>query len=440
MPHKFTEKAVPSSRIARFAKLGSLVGSLGANIVKNAATARFTAQNSESQNPLLNINNAQTLTKHLAHMRGGAMKIGQMLSMDAGELLPPQWEPILAVLREQANSMPKQQLLGMLQQHWGENWSEHFAYFSFEPIAAASIGQVHRARLKTGEELAVKVQYPGVSASIDSDIDNVASLLKLACLIPNGIDIKSLLSQAKAQLKEEADYRIELGHLQQYQTLLADDDRYLVPNAYEPLSNEFILCMEFIEGTSISQLSLAPSETKNTILEHLMELVFNELFVFKFTQSDPNFANFLYQEDSKRLVLLDFGACRHISDKASQGYAKMAKAMQLQDGKEMLNALYELGLLNKNSPLRIVNIVEQACLMASESLQSESYNFKQTKIIKRLQQATMPLMQDDAAIASPDFDIALVNRKITGTVMLANKMDASLGLQGLLKPFISTIK
>ena len=437
MSNKFEEKPVPSSRLSRFAKLGSLAGSLTGNIIKNSLSAALNAEMPSTSNTLLNINNAQTLTKHLAQMRGAAMKIGQMLSMDAGELLPAEWEPILAVLREQANSMPKQQLLKMLNDNWGNDWANKFEYFSFEPIAAASIGQVHKAKLKSGEQLAVKVQYPGVSLSIDSDIDNVARLLKLSRLIPKGLDIDNLLEQAKAQLKQEADYRIELAFLEKYQAMLSGDERYIVPNAYKPLSNQFILCMEFIQGQPISELADSPVETKNVIIENLMELVFKELFTFQFTQSDPNFANFLFQADSKKLVLLDFGACRSLSDNASLGYKKMAIAMQAQNGDAMLNALLALGLLNDETPLKAKEIVRGACLTASESLQVDTYNFKKTKIIKRLQAETMALITEKGAIASPNFDVALINRKITGTVMLANKMSADVRLRQLIIPFLS---
>jgi predicted unusual protein kinase regulating ubiquinone biosynthesis (AarF/ABC1/UbiB family) len=437
MSNKFTEKPIPSSRISRFAKLGSLAGSLTGNIIKNSVSAAFNAEKPSAKNTLLNINNAQTLTKHLAQMRGAAMKIGQMLSMDAGELLPPEWEPILAMLREQANSMPKHQLLEMLNDNWGSDWADKFEYFSFEPIAAASIGPVQTAKLKTGENLAVKVQYPGVSASIDSDIDNVAGLLKLTRLIPQGLDIDNILLQAKAQLKQEADYRTELEYLEKYQSLLKGDDRYIVPSAYKPLSNEFILCMEFVEGKPISQLANENIDTKNTIIENLIELVFNELFTFQFTQSDPNFANFLYRADTQTLILLDFGACRTLSDKASLGYARMAKAMQAQNGELMLSELIDLGLLNDSTPEQVKQIVKGACLTASESLQVEVYNFKKSLLIKRLQQETMSLISERNAIASPDFDVALVNRKITGTVMLANKMNADVPLKSMLAPFIA---
>ena len=148
-------------------------------------------------------------------MRGAAMKVGQMLSMDAGEFLPPEWEPILATLRQGADAMPKSQLLETLNSQWGEGWARQFRYFSFEPIASASIGQVHKAQLHTGEFLAVKVQYPGVAQSIDSDVNNIGRLLKLSGMLPKGFAIDELLEQAKSQLKAEADYHQEAKYQQQ---------------------------------------------------------------------------------------------------------------------------------------------------------------------------------------------------------------------------------
>lgn len=436
-PRTFTEKAVPSTRLSRFAKIGGLAGALTGNVIKNTVSAAFQAQKPNTQNTLLNINNAQTITKHLAHMRGAAMKLGQMLSMDAGELLPPEWEPILALLREQANSMPQAQLKQVLEDNWGSNWQQQFEYFNFEPLAAASIGQVHKAKLRSGEVLAVKIQYPGVAASIDSDIDNVAGLLKLTRLIPKGLDIEGILQQAKAQLKQEADYQEELLHLQRYYTLLEGDNRYIVPKAFSHLSTQTILCMEFIQARPMAELAYETTLTKTTIIENLFELVFNELFTFQFTQSDPNYANFLFNDETRQLVLLDFGACRTLSEHASKGYKNMAIAMQNLAPQDMLSALLDLGLLNNDSPQTVMDIVVQACVTASESLQSEVYNFKQAQIIKRLQQQTQSLMSEKNAIASPDFDVALINRKVTGTVMLANKMNVNVHLRALLAKHIS---
>jgi len=431
-----TEKSIPSSRVSRFMKIGTMAGALTGNVIKNSVGAAFKAQKLNTQNTLLHLNNAKTITKHLAHMRGAAMKLGQMLSMDAGELLPPEWEPILALLREQANSMPKVQLLQVLHNNWGENWQDNFSHFDFEPIAAASIGQVHKAVLTSGETLAIKIQYPGVAQSIDSDIDNVAGLLNIMRLIPKGLDIQGILEQAKAQLKQEADYESELQYLKHYESLLAGDKRYIVPKVFSHLSNKNILCMEFINARPMAELAYETRLTKTTILENLFDLVFKELFTFRFTQSDPNYANFLFNDSTKQLVLLDFGACINISEHASTGYLALAHAMQIQNSDAILAALIELGLLNAATPQSAKEIVVQACITASESLQSDSYNFKEAQIVQRLQQQTLGLITEKNAIASPNFDVALINRKVSGTVLLANKMNVELSLKDLLAKYI----
>ena len=132
--------------------------------------------------------NALRLTEGLSHMRGAALKLGQMLSMDTGLVLSPQLTQILASLRDDAKHMPPKQLQTALNAEWGPGWYSRFARFDVRPFAAASIGQVHRAVTRDGQDLAIKVQYPGVRASIDSDVDNIATLMRLPGLLPRGMN------------------------------------------------------------------------------------------------------------------------------------------------------------------------------------------------------------------------------------------------------------
>jgi predicted unusual protein kinase regulating ubiquinone biosynthesis (AarF/ABC1/UbiB family) len=157
------------------------------------------------------------------------MKLGQMLSLDAGDMLPAELTAILARLRDSAHHMPPAQLQKVLAAQWGADWRRRFVHFDPRPLAAASIGQVHRARLPDGRELAIKVQYPGVAESIDADVDNVATLLRLSNLLPASLDIAPLLAQAKHQLHEEADYVREAAQMRRYRDLLAGDPRCLLP-------------------------------------------------------------------------------------------------------------------------------------------------------------------------------------------------------------------
>lgn len=437
MTKKHNERKVPSGRIARFAKLGGLASAVAGNIVKGATKQILSGQRPSLTQSLMNVDNAISITKRLAHMRGAAMKLGQLLSMDAGELLPVEWEPILSRLRQEADPMPKAQLLKTLEASWSKDWHQQFSYFSYAPIASASIGQVHRATLKDGRQLAIKVQYPGVRKSIDSDIDNVMSLLKLSGVLPKHIDLTSLLAEAKAQLKNEANYLQEAEFLNAYRANLRNDPRFIVPFVVDELTDENILTMEYIEGSPIIDISTMSTGVVDLVCTQLMHLTYQELFTHKLMQSDPNFANFLYQSDTKKIVLLDFGACRKISQHTSMHYLAMADAMQRQDINDMRSALYSLGLVDHNMSTEAIETVLKACFEASDCLQSNiGYNLKKQQLIKRIQEISMPLVTDKTAAESPIFEVALVNRKITGIILLANKLGATLDFKSVLAPYL----
>jgi predicted unusual protein kinase regulating ubiquinone biosynthesis (AarF/ABC1/UbiB family) len=437
MTDKRKERKVPSGRIARLAKLGGLASAVAGNIVKGATKQMLSGQRPSLTESLRNIDNAISITKRLAHMRGAAMKLGQLLSMDAGELLPIEWEPILSRLRQEADPMPKAQLLKTLAASWSKDWHQQFSYFSFTPIASASIGQVHRATLKDGRQLAIKVQYPGVRESIDSDIDNVMNLLKLSGVLPKHIDLTGVLAEAKVQLKAEANYLQEAEFLNTYREKLGNDPRFIVPFVVDELTDENILTMEYIEGSPITDISNMSAGIVDLVCSQLMDLTYQELFTHKLMQSDPNFANFLYQSDTQKIVLLDFGACRQLSQHTSIHYLAMADAMQRQDNNDMRSALYSLGLVDNNMSDTAIDIVLKTCFEASYCLQSNTgYNLKKQQLIKRIREVSMPLITDKTAIASPIFEVALVNRKITGMILLANKLGATLDFKSALAPYL----
>ncbi|MFT5713122.1 MAG: putative unusual protein kinase regulating ubiquinone biosynthesis (AarF/ABC1/UbiB family), partial [Glaciecola sp.] len=350
---------------------------------------------------------------------------------------PAEWELILSRLRQEADPMPKAQLLSTLEASWSKDWHQQFSYFSFAPIAAASIGQVHRATLKDGRQLAIKVQYPGVRESIDSDIDNVMSLIKLTRVLPKHIDLTSLLSEAKAQLKNEADYLQEAKFLNAYRANLSNDPDFIVPYVVNELSDKNILVMEYIEGLPITDISEMSTDTINLVCAQLMRLTYEELFTHRLMQSDPNFANYLFQSDTQKIVLLDFGACRYISQHTSANYLAMADAMQRQNISDMRTALFTLGLIDNTMSTGAMDTILKACFEASDCLQGEhGYNLKKQQLIKRIQEISMPLIADKTAAASPLFDVALVNRKITGMILLANKLGATLDFKTALAPYL----
>lgn len=169
---------VPGGRLGRMLRLDGMTSGILGDMV--ASGVRQMAQGERPRLPamLLTPATARRVTPDLGRMRGAAMKLGQMLSMDTGLDLPPEMTAIMAALRDEALHMPPKQLQDVLNAEWGTGWHKRFSRFDVRPFAAASIGQVHRAQTRDGRDLAIKVQYPSVRASIDSDIDNVSTLLR----------------------------------------------------------------------------------------------------------------------------------------------------------------------------------------------------------------------------------------------------------------------
>ena len=196
--------AIVVNRRARVARLGGLASGVAGGMMAEGMRQLAQGKRPSMGNLLLTPANARRVAGQLAQVRGAAMKVGQLLSLDAGDLMPPELGAILARLRSDAYQMPMSQLVAVLNSQWGTGWDRHFERFSFTSMAAASIGQVHAVRARDGRNLAIKVQYPGVRQSIGSDVDNVATLLRISGLLPNNLDIEPLLQEAKLQLQAEA--------------------------------------------------------------------------------------------------------------------------------------------------------------------------------------------------------------------------------------------
>ncbi|TVV71081.1 ABC1 kinase family protein, partial [Sphingomonas solaris] len=319
-------REVPRGRLARFGRFGRMAGGVAGGMVAEGARRLAAGERPKMSDMLLTPANATRVADQLAHLRGAAMKLGQMISMDAGDMLPPELTRILARLRDDAHHMPPQQLDKVLTAEWGRDWRRRFRHFQAHPIAAASIGQVHRADMADGRTLAIKVQYPGVAASIDADVDNVATLLRVSGLLPREIDIAPLLVEAKRQLHEEADYGRERGMLERYAALVGDDPAYAVPTPEPALSTPRVLAMSFVAGDRIETLEERPQEERDRAAAALIALVLRELFGWGIMQTDPNFANYRWQAETGRLVLLDFGATREILPATRAGYHRLLMA------------------------------------------------------------------------------------------------------------------
>ena len=428
---------VPSGRWSRLARLGSLATGVAGGMLAEGARQLAQGKRPKLSDLLLTPANARRVANQLTQLRGAAMKVGQLISMDAGDLLPPELGDILARLRSDARPMPKKQLESVLVANWGPDWHKQFRQFSFAPIAAASIGQVHQAHTLDGRHLAIKIQYPGVRQSIDSDVDNVATLLRLSGLLPKDLDIAPLLKDAKYQLHDEADYLREGAYLQRYGSLLAQAPEYLVPALHADLTTQSVLAMSFVEGVEVESLAGAPQAERDRIAGLLIHLLMRELFEFRLVQTDPNFANFRYAPETRQLVLLDFGATRPFKVRMVAGFRRLMAAASVGDRAAMSVAAQQIGYFDEHTQVRHKNAVLDIFEQAFEPLCFDGpYDFGASDLPRRMRETGLALGLDREFWHVPPADVLFLHRKLGGLYLLAARLNARVNVHALARDFL----
>jgi predicted unusual protein kinase regulating ubiquinone biosynthesis (AarF/ABC1/UbiB family) len=432
MQKKTETASIPKGRLSRLSKLSSLAGRVAGNILAEGVSELAKGNRPKIKDLLLTPGNALRVADQLAQMRGAAMKVGQMISMDAGDMLPAELADLLARLRSDAKSMPEKELISLLKAEWGESWQKKFIQFPLQPIAAASIGQVHKVITQDLKRLAIKIQYPGIKQSINSDVDNVATLIKMTGLLPKGLDIKSLLSEAKKQLHDEADYALEGQYLERYAAVIENDDAFIMPVVDHEFSSDTILAMSFVDGIPIEQLVDAPQATRDQVMSHLMRLFFKELFDFQLVQTDPNFANYQYDEETQKIVLLDFGATRIYTSQMANSYRQLMQGASGHDKTKIRQAILDIGLIRQDLPEKVQQNITDLAYMACEPLYGESpYDFAASDLSSRLQQQGMQLGLEKEYAHTPSANAIFLHRKLGGLFLLAIRLKAKVDMQNL---------
>jgi len=425
-------RAVPSGRLARVGAFGRIAGGVAGNVLSEGARRLAAGERPKLSELMLTPANVTRVTDQLAHLRGAAMKLGQMISMDAGDVLPPELTTILSRLRDRANHMPPQQLQTVLAAHWGKDWRRRFKRFGATPIAAASIGQVHRATTHDGRELAIKVQYPGVRESIDADVDNVATLLRLSGLFPREIDVAPLLAEAKRQLHEEADYVREGGQMEAYRARLSGESDFIVPERDDEFSTDRVLAMSFVGGVSVETLSDAPQEERDRVMAALIGLTLRELFEFGVMQTDPNFANYRYQPETGRIVLLDFGATRDVTVATQAGYHRLLMTCLDGDRDKVRDAAVAAGFLGDAAVVRHRAAFDRMIdVVIAELARPDRFDFGDRGYVQTLRDASMDIAADRETWHIPPIDTLFVQRKISGMALLSARLKARVDVRSM---------
>jgi predicted unusual protein kinase regulating ubiquinone biosynthesis (AarF/ABC1/UbiB family) len=428
--------AVPTGRLSRLLHMGGMAGGIAGGVV--AGGLRQMAQGRRPGLPdlLLTPANAARLTNGLSQMRGAALKLGQMLSMDAGVVLSPEMTAILSSLRDDAQHMPPKQLQGALDAEWGSGWRRRFRRFDVRPFAAASIGQVHRAETLDGRDLAIKVQYPGVRASIDSDLANVGALMRLPGILPRGMDISPLLDEARRQLHDEADYAAEAAHLARFGALLEGSPDFVLPDLHADLSTPQVMAMTYVHSAPIDTLETAPQATRDHAARVLIGLVLRELFEFGAMQTDPNLANYRVDPATGRIVLLDFGAVRAVAPDLAADFRALLRAALSRDPDDTRAAMLRIGYYAPDTAPHHQTLIQAMFDTAMDPIrQSEPFDFGRSDLLERLRAMGMAIGTERDLAHVPPAQTLFLHRKIGGMYLLAARLRARVSLRDLVEPW-----
>jgi predicted unusual protein kinase regulating ubiquinone biosynthesis (AarF/ABC1/UbiB family) len=314
---------IPSGRLARFARLASLTARTAGDLAVGAAKRKLGEADDWSQERRA----AAKVLETLGTMKGAAMKLGQQLAMEA-DALPPEARDIVSRLFQQAPPMPYEAIARVVEEELGEPPDASYASFSREPIASASLGQVHRAVLKDGTPVAVKVQYPGVAEALESDLRNAGLLTKaFPAGMFKGLDTAHYFEEIRREIGAETDYVREGRLAETFAAAVAGVDELHVPRPFPAYSSSRVLTLEYVEGVSLKAFAASDAgpEARWRVGRQLALAILVPFVRRGLVHGDPHPGNFLVRPDG-RMTVLDFGAIKQLTPAFVGGFWGLMEA------------------------------------------------------------------------------------------------------------------
>ncbi|CAL1697726.1 unnamed protein product [Somion occarium] len=447
---KLQSSKVPSSRLGRLFHYGGLAASLGYGAASELIRRSTSSSDGQASSSLMMTEgNIKRLVSKLTQMRGAALKLGQFMSIQDSHVLPPEIEDIFRRVQDSAHYMPDWQMEEVMRTSLGPSWASHFASFDRVPFAAASIGQVHSATLAassspTGkdEPVAVKIQFPNIVNSIESDLGYVKLLLTAGSLLPKGLFLDRTI---ESELADECNYTREASFLRKFgqPSFLGSDPWFKVPWVWEG-STDNVLVMERVEGVTVGGrvINRLSQQDRDDIASRIIDLCLKELFAFRVMQTDPNWTNFLWNARTRQIELVDFGATREYSKEFMDNWLHLLQAAASEDRNACIEWSLKLGYLTgQENDIMLDAHVKSMSLLATpfKPTTPQPFTFGPGSTWAEITaeiRAQIPVMLKHR-LTPPPRETYSLNRKLSGAFLLAARLDAKVDCRELWENVVS---